>query len=75
MPKNKLTRRQKDVLNALDNYTKEKGYAPSIREIAEIVHLASSSTVYGHLEKLKENGYVTWEPSQPRTLRIIKTAS
>lgn len=73
--RNNLTKRQAQVLSAIAEYMNNKGYAPSVREIGGIVHLASASTVYGHLEKLKEKGYITWEPTQPRTLRILKTAS
>lgn len=72
---NKLTKKQKEVLQAIENYIEVKGFAPSVRDIKERVHLASSSTVHRHMEKLKKKGYITWEPAQPRTLRILKTAS
>lgn len=75
MRSDKLTKRQTEVLNAIINYMDEKGYAPSFREVGELLHLASSSTVFNHMESLKKKGYVTWEPTQPRTLRILKTAS
>lgn len=74
MRNNKLTRRQSEILRAIGEYIKIHGYAPSFREIAEIVNLASVSTVYGHLENLKRKGYISWEPTQPRTLQIIKAA-
>ena len=70
-----LTKRQEDILLAITNFIKDKGYAPTVREVGEIVHLASTSTVYNHFEKLKEKGYITWEPSQPRTIRILKAVS
>ncbi|MDF1511357.1 transcriptional regulator [Robertmurraya sp. DFI.2.37] len=75
---NDLTKRQSEILSTITNYIKNKGYAPSIREIGDMVNLSSTSTVAGHMEKLKEKGYVTWKPSQPRTLQLLdkaKTAS
>lgn len=75
MRKDKLTKRQNDVLLSIVDYIKTNGYPPSFREIGKQVNLASSSTVQNHLEQLKIKGFVTWEPGQPRTLRIIKTAS
>lgn len=75
MPSYKVTKKQKDILFAINAYVEEHGYAPSIRDIGKMVNLTSSSTVQGYLERLKEKGYITWLPGQPRTLRIIKTAS
>jgi len=75
---NDLTTRQSEILLTISNYIKNKGYAPSIREIGDMVNLSSTSTVVGHMEKLKEKGYLTWKPSQPRTLQLLdkaKTAS
>jgi SOS-response transcriptional repressor LexA len=67
-----LTDRQQKILNAINEYVSSFGYPPSFREIAEKVNLASSSTVHRHLENLKKNGYVSWEPTQPRTLTVIR---
>lgn len=70
-----LTKRQREVLEVIKNFMKDKGFAPTVREIRDAVHLASISTVHLHMEKLKEKGFITWEPAQPRTLRLLKTAS
>ncbi|KAB2337669.1 transcriptional regulator [Cytobacillus depressus] len=75
MHKDKLTKRQLEIFAAINTYVDEHGYAPSVRDIGKMVNLASSSTVQGYLERLKLKGYITWLPGQPRTLRIIKTAS
>jgi SOS-response transcriptional repressor LexA len=75
MRSDKLTKKQSKMLEAINAYINRKGYAPSYRELATIVNLLSASTVKGHLERLKEKGYITWESGQPRTLRVLKTAS
>lgn len=40
------------------NFIKEKGYQPTIREIAHAVNLKSPSTVYGYLEMLEKDGLI-----------------
>jgi len=45
---------------------------PSIREIAEAVGLRSSQTVYHHLSKLEEAGYLERLNDRPRTPRLTE---
>jgi repressor LexA len=59
------------IVIAIDKLTKERGYAPSVREIANEVGLKSSSTVYGHMERLKDSGRIDFEPKHVRTVRIV----
>ncbi|OES45464.1 hypothetical protein [Domibacillus iocasae] len=66
-----LTKAQKRVLNEIALYIEEKNYPPAIRGICERLNLASSSTVKGHLDSLKEKGYLTWKEGKPRTLRML----
>ncbi|WPX08144.1 winged helix-turn-helix transcriptional regulator [Caldicellulosiruptor danielii] len=63
-----LTERQQQILNAITNYIKEKGYPPTIRELAEMVGIKSSSTLHGHLLRLEKKGYITREKGKPRTV-------
>lgn len=67
-----MRKRQKQIYDFIKGYTEENSYPPSMREIAEGVGLSSSSTVHGHLSRMKRKGYVDFEPSRPRTLRLIK---
>ncbi|MEK4924092.1 transcriptional regulator [Cytobacillus sp. FSL R5-0569] len=71
----KLTTRQREVLETLEKYVAKNHYPPSYRELSALVGLASSSTISGILNKLRENGYVDWKDGRPRTLKVIKTAS
>ncbi|MDI3410012.1 hypothetical protein QKW52_04525 [Bacillus sonorensis] len=43
-------KRTEQILEAIDELTKEKGFPPSVREIGERVGLKSSSTTKGHLD-------------------------
>lgn len=67
-----VTKRQEEVLQVIALYIDEKGYAPSMRELAVYLNVKSVSTVYSFLESLKRKGYVTWEESKPRTLQVLK---
>lgn len=67
----KLSKRQLDILNVIKKEVKEKGYPPSVREIAEAVGLLSSSTVHGHLDRLEKKGYIRRDPTKPRAIEIL----
>ncbi|MDO8599408.1 MAG: transcriptional repressor LexA [bacterium] len=54
-----LTKRQHEVLTFVVNYTKEHGYAPSIREIADGVEVSSPATIHEHLEALRASGHLS----------------
>ena len=71
----KLSARQEKMLQFIDDYANAKNYPPSIREIGDAVELKSSSTVKGHLDRLKASGYVTWEQGKPRTLNVVKRSA
>lgn len=67
-----MTSREQQIYTAIRDYMAEKGYPPSIREIGNLVGLSSSSSVHFYLQRIKRKGYITFEPNQPRTLRVIK---
>lgn len=67
-----LKGRQREILEYIQEYQREHGYPPTIREIGEAVGLASGSTVYGHLNRLEKKGYVRRDPSKPRALEIVE---
>lgn len=58
------------VLDYVKSYLKNKGYSPTIREICEGVGLHSTSTVHGHLHRLKEKGLLSSEDYRTRTMRV-----
>jgi len=70
-----LTKRQKEVLEVLSKYIKKYNYPPAYRDLAALLGIKSPSTISGLLNQLKNKGYISWEPTQPRTLHIIKTVS
>ncbi|MDP9017753.1 MAG: transcriptional repressor LexA [Candidatus Eremiobacteraeota bacterium] len=63
------TERQQRILEVISEYTAERGYPPSVREIGERVGLSSSSTVQSHLKTLERRGLISRDPTKPRALR------
>ncbi|MFC2946889.1 transcriptional repressor LexA [Virgibacillus sediminis] len=67
----KLSKRQQMILDYIKEQVSEKGYPPSVREIAEAVGLASSSTVHGHLSRLESKGFIRRDPTKPRAIEVM----
>ena len=65
-----LTERQAEILRYVYAYISERGFSPSIREIGDAVHLSSSSTVHSHLRSLEAKGFISHDPSRPRSLEV-----
>ncbi|PZR56330.1 MAG: repressor LexA [Candidatus Meridianibacter frigidus] len=63
------TQRQRRILEVIEEYTRQQGYPPSVREIGERVGLSSSSTVQSHLKTLERRGLIHRDPTKPRALR------
>lgn len=64
-------RTKEKVYNFILQYTREYGYAPSIREIAEGIGLKFTSSVHSHLKKLQEEGKIEIRENSPRAIKII----
>lgn len=64
-------KRREMIVQAIDTLTTEHGYAPSVREIADYVGLKSTSTVKGHLDRLRRDGRINFEDNMNRTVRIV----
>src|SRR5699024_744312 len=67
----KLSKRQQMIYDFICNEVELKGYPTSVREIAEAVGLASSSTVHGHLARIESKGYIRRNPTKPRAIEIL----
>lgn len=65
-----LTKRQKEILDFIQNYIQSHDYAPSYREIAEFFHLSSIATVADHIGNLKNKGFLTKDFNEARSLQL-----
>jgi len=68
-----LTKRQREILNYLANYTEQNGYAPSFEEIAEQFRYSSLATVHEHLSNLERKGYIKRSYNESRAIEILPT--
>lgn len=62
--------RQKKILDYILSTIEDRGYPPSVREIADAVGLTSPSTVHAHLEALQRKGYLTKDATKPRAIEM-----
>ncbi len=67
----KITPKQKEILDFIKSQIINRGYPPTVREICQAVHLKSTSSVFVHLEKLEQNGYIRRDQSQSRAIEIV----
>jgi SOS regulatory protein LexA len=67
--------KQNEIYDFLKDYTENKGYPPSVREICEAVDLSSTSTVHGHLKRLEKRGMIKRDPTKPRALEIAELSN
>ena len=67
----KLTGRQKFILEILKKMIAKNGYPPTVREIGEEAHLSSPATIHFHLKQLEEKGYIKKDDNKNRTLEIL----
>ncbi len=63
------------VLNYINEYNAENGYAPSIREICSKLEIKSTASAYMYLQKLKDEGYLNRTPNRNRALSFKKSTS
>jgi len=70
----KLSKRQQMIYDYIKSEVEEKGYPPSVREIAKAVGLASSSTVHGHLSRMEAKGFIRRDPTKPRAIEILSSS-
>ncbi|HEX2643192.1 MAG TPA: transcriptional repressor LexA [Thermoanaerobaculia bacterium] len=67
-----LTERQKEILEYIHEFRKERGIAPTHREICERFGYSSYGTVYKHLKLLQEKGFLRRDWNQKRGIELIR---
>lgn len=69
----KLTKRQQEILEYIEDYIKSHQYPPSIRDIASHFDLASAGGVHKHLNNLKRKGFINFENNISRSIQILNS--
>lgn len=67
-----LTKRQKEILDYIEGFIAERGYAPSFEEIAESFGYSSLATVHEHLSNLERKGYIRKSYNESRSIELVR---
>jgi len=66
-----VTERQRDILNFIRAFQKERGFAPTHREICDQFGFSSYGTVYKHLSLLEKKGLIRRDSNQKRGVEVV----
>src|SRR5436853_7429775 len=70
-----LTKRQREILDYLNEFIQNHGYAPSLEEIGRRFNLSSLATVHKHLSNLQEKGFIRRAWNRSRSVELVPTRS
>jgi repressor LexA len=68
-----LTKRQREILDFLNDFIQRHGYAPSLEEIGKRFNLSSLATVHKHLTNLQEKGFIKRAWNRSRSVELVPT--
>lgn len=67
-----LTERQRDILEYIQQFQRDRGIAPTHREICERFAYSSYGTVYKHLKLLQQKGFLRKDWNQKRGIELLR---
>jgi repressor LexA len=67
-----LTERQRDILQFIREFQKDRGVAPTHREICDHFGFSSYGTVYKHLSLLEKKGLIRRDWNQKRGVELVE---
>lgn len=68
-----LTKRQREILDYLNDFIHQHGYAPSLEEIGRRFGLSSLATVHKHLTNLQEKGVIRRAWNRSRSVELVES--
>lgn len=66
-----LTKRQREILDYLQDFIQRHGYAPSLEEIGRRFNLSSLATVHKHLTNLQDKGFIRRSWNRSRSVELL----
>jgi len=69
-----LTRRQREIYGFIQDFIRNRGYAPSIAEIGTNFKLTSPATVHKHLQNLSQKGLIKRSWNRSRAIELVPGA-
>jgi repressor LexA len=70
-----LTRRQREMLDAIERFIQGKGYSPTLDELGDLMGLSSLATVHKHLQNLETKGLIRRNWNHSRAIELTNRAS
>ncbi len=67
-----LTKKQKLILDFINDFQEKNGFPPTVRDICLGVGLRSTATVFTHLKNLEEKGFLNKSSSKNRAISVVK---
>lgn len=69
---NRLTLRQKQVLNAIARFIRTHRLPPTMKELGILLGVSPPS-VFQHVQALEKKGFIKRQPLKSRAMRLTKT--
>ncbi len=70
-----LTKRQRQVLDFIEQFIRDNGYSPSLEEVGQGLGLSSLATVHKHLSNLQEKGFLNRLANRSRSIELDSAAT
>jgi len=70
-----IYKRQKEILEIIVKSINKYGYAPTLTEIADKLHLSSLATVHEHLATLEKKGFIRRYRGAVRGIEVLEQAN
>lgn len=75
MAGNHPSKKQRELLNFIDEFIQENGYSPSYREIMRALNYKSVSTVAVHVDGLIVRGFLKKREHSARSLEVVSVSA
>lgn len=67
----KISETRSRILNFIQAFLEDRGYAPTVRDILKGCNITTSSVVQHHLNVLEKQGYIQRDPQVFRSIRLV----
>lgn len=75
MARKALTAQQQRVLQFVEDFIRQRGFPPTLREIGQALGLPNVNAVRGHVAALERKGYLTRTPEKARSIAVVTAPS
>ena len=66
-----LSKSEEEIYLLINDFLKEHGYSPSIREICKMLGGKSTATVHTHLKSMRDKKFINYVDGMSRTIIIL----